>query len=490
MYGTLGFFEGRSITITEENFAPFRNQGGYHYLGRSEDQIHTPFQLEASLKQAREKELDGLVIIGATHSLTDAIHLNEYFLQNNCDTKVIGVPATVDGNIHHKYIATAVGFDTSSKVYSQLIGNMLTDSASAVKYWYFMRLMGKDPSHLTLECALRCNPNMVIISEECSARGETLIEIVDKIADLVQERAILGKNYGCIVIPEGLLSHLPHYKQLIEEINNVFSKVKEPLQMKELSRQLFESGAVVNQFLTPWSAAIFQALPDFTRKQLLNERDIVGTVKISMIETEKLLAYLVDKELEKRKKAGKYKGKFTPVTHYFGYQGRCSYPSLFDCTLASTYGYTAGVLIESGLTGMCVMARMIAGPLDSWRIGGVPIVTMLRNLPKTGYNHGYLVVPSEEVNLNAEPYQRLKMAEESWRLEDHYKNPGPIQFYDMGKDGCTLTRNQVMKNYTKLCGTLSSLASSVIRDSTFVEHEHLLIAAISYLRSVKTGLLI
>merc|ERR1719276_329937 len=120
--------------------------------------------------------------------MTDCLYLAEYFEQNDAATRVVMIPATVDGNIHHDYFQTSIGFDTASKAYSQLIGNMLTDSASAIKYWYFIRLMGKDPSHVALECALKTHPNIVIISEESAYRGESLMDIVHRICDVIVER--------------------------------------------------------------------------------------------------------------------------------------------------------------------------------------------------------------------------------------------------------------------------------------------------------------
>jgi len=99
---------------------------------------------------------------------------------------------------------------------------MLTDSASASKYWYFIRLMGKDPTHLAIECALRTHPNLTIISEESSYRGETLPDIVKRIADVVVQRADQGKNFGTVLIPEGLLAHISAYRHLITELNNLF----------------------------------------------------------------------------------------------------------------------------------------------------------------------------------------------------------------------------------------------------------------------------
>ena len=258
---------------------------------------------------------------------------------------------------------------------------MLTDSASAIKYWYFIRLMGRDPSHLALECAMQTHPNIVIISEESASRGETLPDIVNRIADVIVERARQGKNYGCVLIPEGLLNHIAAYKHMIQE-NEVY----------------------VRDHLTPWSYSLYSTLPEFLKRQILFEREIEGTTKISQIETEKLMSYFVEQELAKRKSKGNYSGAFAPVTHYFGYQGRCSLPSHFDCSLASTYGFTAGVLIENGLTSMCVTAQLINEPASRWRVGGVPLLAMVRSQPKSGYQRTDLVVPSEEVDLNGEPY--------------------------------------------------------------------------------------
>lgn len=174
--------------------------------------MRTPDELKATTDACRKLGLTGLVLIGATHTLTDGVHLAQHLINQGLGTKVVVIPATVDGNIRHKYFQTSLGFDTTSKIYSQLIGNMLTDSASAVKYWYFIRLMGKEPSNLALECALKTGPNMVIISEECQDRHESLKDIVNNICDVICERAASGKNFGCILIPEGLLDHVSTFK--------------------------------------------------------------------------------------------------------------------------------------------------------------------------------------------------------------------------------------------------------------------------------------
>jgi len=288
------------------------------------------------------------------------------------------IPASVDGNIHHKYIRTSIGFDSASKVYSQLIGNMLTDSASAVKYWYFIRLMGKEPSHLALEAALKTCPNMVIVSEECNNRKETLGDIVNRICDTIFERSAQDKNYGCVLIPEGLLFHLSAYNQLIHEINTIFADAQkriadgqpvifsdeesDPDAVAELSQKLLADSSEIGSLLTPWSHSLFNSLPDFLKQQLLIERQLSGSIKLSQIETEKLVAYLVDEELNKRKRQGKYSGTFAPVTHFFGYQGRSGHPSMFDCSLGSTMGYTAAVLVQHKLTGLAVSITNVTQP--------------------------------------------------------------------------------------------------------------------------------
>jgi diphosphate--fructose-6-phosphate 1-phosphotransferase len=175
--------------MTQETFKNFVNLGGIDYIGRGADKLRDDHEQAAAAAMCRKLGLTGLILVGATDAMTDAAYLSQYFVEQKVDTSVILVPCTVDGNIFHNYISTSIGFDTASKVYSQLIGNMLTDSASAVKYWYFIRLMGGQPSHLALECALKTCPNMVVVSEECNERKETLTDIVNRICDTICERS-------------------------------------------------------------------------------------------------------------------------------------------------------------------------------------------------------------------------------------------------------------------------------------------------------------
>ena len=261
--GVEGFLSGKYINITRETYAQFHNCGGYDYLGRSIDVMKLPDQLTRAVETCKKLNLSSIILIGATHTLTDASILSEYFLQQGIETRVITIPSTIDGNVHHKYIASSIGFDTASRVYSQYVGNMLTDSASAVKYWYFMRIMGKDPSHLVLEASLQTHPNVILISEESSARNETLPDIVNRICGIIQQRAEAKMNFGCVVVPEGLLNHIATYKHLIIELNQLFHDSKDGYY--ELARKMFSDNAFAKEKLTPWSFSIFNSLPDFIR---------------------------------------------------------------------------------------------------------------------------------------------------------------------------------------------------------------------------------
>ena len=418
--------------------------------------------------------------------MTDALYLAEYFKANKAPCRVIVVPAAVDGDLQHNYLQTAIGFDTASKVYSQLIGNMLTDSASAIKYWYFIRLMGKDPSHLAVECALKTHPNYVVVSEECKDRNESVKDIVDNLCDIIQRRAEANQNYGCILIPEGLLKHVSTFYNLMIELNEMFGATKSDAEARELHAKLNDD-AESRKLLTPWSYSQFNGLPEFFKQQLLTEREYGGAAKLSQIETEKLMAYFVQKELEKRKKEGTYKGAFAPVTHFFGYQGRSGHPSAFDCSLGSTCGFAAGVLIEQNLTGLTVAVKQVTQAVDKWRVGAVPILSMLDSHPKTGYMRTDLVVRSEKVELNSRPFQALKQQMRVWKSKDKYKNPGPIQFYHDASevDAISKSTKLMYEQADSITEEISGLCSSIQNDCLFSEKRHLLTAVLSSLKSAK-----
>lgn len=324
---------------------------------------------------------------------------------------MITVPCTVDGNVCHNMLEASVGFDTSSKIYSQIMGNILIDCASAFKYWYFIRIMGRDPSHLALECALRTYPNMAIISEEVREQGKGIEKIVKEIADLVVQRSEKGKNFGTVLIPEGLLVNMGKIKPLIDELNELMEQLvvyQEQKQTASRRRSVGEKEDYAMKLLTdkefrkskmsPWGRALFETFPEFTQKQLLIDPDHTGCIEVSRIESEKLLAYLVDQELKKRKKAGTYKGSFATITHYFGYQGRSGLPTLFDCDLAQNYGYLAGALVSAGVSGYCVTARGLVSDADEWHLGAIPLIAMTQTVPNSSYGINMPIIKSGDVD--------------------------------------------------------------------------------------------
>ena len=484
--GVDGLMANDYEVMTRENFANFVNLGGYDYIGRGADEIRTPEQKAKALEVATALGLTGLVLVGATGCMSDAVYLSEYFVKNGSSTSIVVIPATVDGTIHHNYIQTAIGFDTCSKLYSQLIGNMLTDSASAIKYWYFIRLMGKEPSILAAECALKTSPNYVLISEECSDRHESLQDVVRNLCDVICRRAEAGQNYGCVIIPEGLLAHISSFNQLIIEVNKLFSKVTTIEQQHELQQRLSDE-ETIKQLLSPWSYSLFASLPDFFKQQLLMNREVEGSIKLAAIETEKLISFFVEKELNERKAKGLYKGSFAPVSHYFGYQGRSGHPSMFDCSLGSTTGFAAAVLVEQGLTGMAVAVRQITQAASQWRVGGVPILAMVKSHPKAGFKRTDLVVRSENLSLTGVPFQTLKSKLRTWKMQDCYVNPGPIQFkHDENEDkDIAQSLRLTFEKSDDLTEEIRGLCNSIQNDCLFTEHTHLLHAALSSLKSAK-----
>jgi len=441
---------------------------------------------EPLANSCKKNGITGLIIVGATHSLTDTIKVSEYFKTNKIDTNVVIIPSTIDGNIRHNYFQACLGFDTAAKIYSQLIGNMLTDSASAIKYWYFIRLMGRDPSHLALECAIKTHPNMCIVSEECAYRGESLPDIVRRIADLVQDRAAQGKNYGCVLIPEGLLAHISAYKHLILELNDIFREQYSHDERIKLFDDLYQNDQKAREMLTPWSYSLFITLPDFMKRQIIYNQEFGGgDINFSQLETEKLIAHFVDQELKLRKAAKTYNGTFTPVTHFFGYQGRSAHPTSFDCSLGSTSGFAAGVLLDSGVNAAAVAIKDVIKHPSQWRIGAVPILALLQSQPKRGYRRQQLVVPSQEVELNDVAYQYFKSKEREWKMEDRYCNPGPIQYTDLGYDSVSETLQQHFNSETEVSEQIKGLCNAIHNQTMFNDHEHLLVAALSALKAAK-----
>ena len=400
-------------------------------LGRSVDKIRTVTELSAALSTVNALQLDGLVLLGGTFTNTDAAHLAEYFVQKGAPTRVIGVPTTIDGDIRSEYVESTVGFDTACRVTAQLVGNLETDCNSAKKYVYITRVLGRECGHVALEVALQTCPNLLMLGEDVETRRLTLSGVVNELADLISARAAAGKNYGVILIPEGLVTFIPELRTLIDEINHLLIHGE----ANEMTAEL-----------TPWSRAVLEYLPLTVRKELFLERESSGAIQLSQISMEKLLQDLVNNEVLKRKAAGKTKAKGGNLMGFFlGYQARSALPSNFDCTLGSALGRTAALLVAGGMTGYLTSMRGLKKPVAEWEPVGVPLVQLL-TVPVTGApippqanagkNQGArpALLPSP-VNVRGDDYREFAGLRDFWASGEHYLSPGPIQFSGATADG-------------------------------------------------------
>ncbi len=394
--GPGGIVEGKYKELKKEEVDSYRNLGGFDLLGSGRTKIETDEQLKASLDAMQKLKLDGLIVIGGDDSNTNSALLAEYFLKNKCETKVIGVPKTIDGDLTNSCVAISFGFDTATKTYAELIGNLAKDTISDKKYYHFIKLMGRSASHIALECALTTHPNLVFIGEE----KKSLQAIINEIVDLIITRAKLGKRFGIIVIPEGLIEFIPEISLLIEEI----------------SKKGVEA-------LSNPSQGVWGSLPETIQKQFLLGRDAHGNLNVSAIATDTLLIEMVLKELKKRN----FQESFFPVSHFFGYEGRSALPSNFDATYATALGYAAALLVDKGYTGYMCYASSLTDAPSKWMIGGIPITSLMHFEMRKGKNKP--VIAKTLVDLKGKPYLTYLGQKEAWKTDDSYLFPGPIQFF-------------------------------------------------------------
>eukprot|EP00252_Welwitschia_mirabilis_P013359 TRINITY_DN29422_c0_g1_i1.p1 TRINITY_DN29422_c0_g1~~TRINITY_DN29422_c0_g1_i1.p1 ORF type:complete len:612 (+),score=138.07 TRINITY_DN29422_c0_g1_i1:180-2015(+) len=436
--GTEGLFAQNTLEITDDILKCYRNQGGYDLLGRTKDQIRTTSQVNAALAACQSLNLDGLVIIGGVTSNTDAAQLAETFAERGCKTKVIGIPVTLNGDLKNMFVETDVGFDTICKVNAQLISNVCTDALSAEKYYYFIRLMGRKASHVALECALQSHPNMVILGEEVAASKLTLFDITTQICDAIQARAQKNKNHGVILLPEGLIENIPEVYALLQEIHSLHGN---DISVEDIASRL-----------SPWASALFEFLPPFIRKQLLLHPESDDSAQLSQIETEKLMAQLVETEMNRRQKLGQYTGKkFNAICHFFGYQARGSLPSDFDCDYAFALGHIAYHLISADLNGYMATVTNLKQPVSEWQCGGAPITAMMTvrrwSRGPSGPQMGKPAVNPTKVDLKGKPYELLMRNATRFLMEDVYRNPGPLQFEGTGAKSKTITLSVEDQDY-------------------------------------------
>lgn len=419
--GPGGLVDHKYMELTSDIIDEYRNTGGFDIIGSGRTKLEKVDQFEKGIEILRELGIQALVIIGGDDSNTNACVLAEYYAAKKYGVQVIGCPKTIDGDLKNEQIETSFGFDTACKTYSELIGNIQRDCNSARKYWHFIKLMGRSASHIALECALQCQPNICLISEEVEAKAMSLDDVVEYIANAVVERAKDGNNFGTVLIPEGLIEFIPAIKKLIAELNDILATPE--AQAVERENQI----DYVKAHLSAENLAVFNSLPADVASQLALDRDPHGNVQVSLIETEKLLSQMVEEKLNQWKAEGKYNGKFAAQHHFFGYEGRCAAPSNYDADYCYSLGYNASRLIANGKTGYMSIIKNTTAPADQWIAGGVPI-TMMMNMEK---RNGEMkpVIKKALVELDGAPFKYFASKREEWAKKTAYVYPGPIQYF-------------------------------------------------------------
>lgn len=440
--GPSGIIDGEYIEFTDEYIDAHRNTGGFDIIGSGRTKLETEEQFKKTWDNCKKLGISAVVIIGGDDSNTNAATLGEYFMANNAGIQVIGCPKTIDGDLKNDYIEVSFGFDTATKTYSELISNIQRDVRSAKKYWHFIKLMGRSATHVGLECALQTQPNITLISEEVEQKKMSLAQIVDYMAGIIAKRAEMGKNFGVALIPEGIIEFIPEMKVMIANLNDTLAAAKD---FDNLSQQ--EKIDFVESKLDSASAAVFKSLPRLIQNQLLMDRDPHGNVQVSKIETEKLLIEMIKVKLNEMKKNGQYNGKFSDQAHFFGYEGRCAFPTNFDADYCYSLGYNAFALIQFGLSGYLSSIRNLTAPASEWLAGGIPL-TMMMNMER---RHGKMkpVIQKALVDLNGPVFKKLEANREQWALNDDYVFVGAIQYFGPSSVCDTTTKTLALE---KECG--------------------------------------
>ncbi len=423
--GPSGLLDDDFIVFTDEYIDEYRNTGGFDIIGSGRTKLESNEQFAVVAEVCKKHGITAVVIIGGDDSNTNAAVLAEYFAQHETGVQVIGCPKTIDGDLKNDDIECSFGFDTATKTYSELIGNIQRDANSAKKYWHFVKVMGRSASHVALECALETQPNICLISEEVAAKKMSLSQIANYIADSVEKRAANGMNFGVAIIPEGVVEFVPEFSVLIHEINELLAGSK--ADAFNALPNWKEKYAFIESGLTKESMEVFALLPESIQQQLFLERDPHGNVQVSLIESEKLFSSLVKAILDERKQAGTYKGKFNPLHHFFGYEGRCAFPSNFDADYCYSLGYNAFMLIQYGYNGYLSKVSNLSKSADEWVAGGMPITKMMNIERRHGEDKP--VIRKALVELDGKPFKFFEANRDAWAVETAYTYPGAIQYY-------------------------------------------------------------
>ncbi len=432
--GPSGLLEDNFRIMDDEYINMFRNTGGFDIIGSGRTKLETEEQFAIAAEVCKKHGITAIVIIGGDDSNTNAAVLAEYMAAHNTGVQVIGCPKTIDGDLKNEDIECSFGFDTATKTYSELIGNIERDANSAKKYWHFIKVMGRSASHVALECALETQPNICLIGEEVAAKKMSLSAVADVIADSVAARAAKGMNFGVAIIPEGIVEFVPEFSMLIAEINELLAGEKTAAFNALPSWE--EKYAFIEKGLSKEAMAVFAILPQGIQQQLFLERDPHGNVQVSLIESEKLFSALVADKMAARKAAGTFNGKFSAQHHFFGYEGRCAFPSNFDADYCYSLGYNAFMLIQYGYTGYLSKVSNLSKPAEEWVAGGMPITKMMNMERRNGQDKP--VIRKALVELDGKPFTYFCEHRQQWAEETCFTYPGAIQYYGPA-EVCDLT---------------------------------------------------
>ena len=439
--GPSGLLEDDYVIFDDAFINEYRNTGGFDIIGSGRTKLESKEQFAVVAEVCKKHGITAIVIIGGDDSNTNAAVLAEYFAANNTGVQVIGCPKTIDGDLKNEDIECSFGFDTATKTYSEIIGNIERDANSAKKYWHFVKVMGRSASHVALECALQTQPNICLIGEEVAAKKLSLAQLADQIADSVAGRAAKGWNFGVAIIPEGIVEFVPEFSVLIAEINELLAGEK-TAQFNALPTWA-EKYAFIENGLTKESMKVFEILPQTIQQQLFLERDPHGNVQVSLIESEKLFSELVKNNLAARKANGTYTGKFSPLHHFLGYEGRCAFPSNFDADYCYSLGYNAFMLIQYGYTGYLSKVSNLSNPAEEWVAGGMPITKMMNIERRNGEDKP--VIRKALVELEGAPFKFFESQRATWAVENCYIYPGAIQYFGPSEVCDTTTRTLALE---------------------------------------------
>ena len=398
LVGPDGIIENEALELNDELVDAYRNLGGFTMIKTGRTKIDTPDKMALCRATCKKLDLDALVIVGGDDSNTNAAFLAQEMFADG--VQVIGVPKTIDGDIQVRddngriLCAMSFGFHTAARAFANSISNLCTDSSSDVKYWHICKVMGRVASHLALEVALQTHANMTLIGEDLAdyvdqrrlekaskegrvdyhAYGITLRHLSRVICEGIVRRAAIGKNYGVIVVPEGVLEFINEIQVFIIKLNTIIADHNQtrdqdfhaafPLLEDKLEylRRLAQRSREDASF-TLWNTRdddLFNDIPAFFQEGLLMERDSHGNFPFSQVETEKVFMDLVTDYLNILKEEGRYRLGIHK-NHYRKTLKRADLdPDIFGPLLFENYGQADILLRKSAIMSLKTLKQTLA----------------------------------------------------------------------------------------------------------------------------------